>query len=262
MISVVIPVYNEETDLPGCLEAFTAQIWPGRFELIFVDNGSRDRSVAIIREFMQAHSQLDVRLLFEPRPGAAAAAQTGFSAARYPLIARTDADTVVAPNWLAAIESGFADASVVALCGRVSFREPTPLQHLFAIERLIEFHQRLHVRLKRPHFWGFNFAVRRSKFQEIGGFNTRLRLGEDLDLALRLARACGRGEHIRYAPEMRVFSSSRRYQLSRSWLRYTLDGYRAYFNLAWLHRLPRWMLYGIGEADEVSDEEALCPRKS
>jgi cellulose synthase/poly-beta-1,6-N-acetylglucosamine synthase-like glycosyltransferase len=261
MTSVVIPVYNEEIDLPGCLEAFTVQTWSGNFELIFVDNGSQDRSIPIIRGFMRAHPQLDVKLLFEPHRGAAAAAQRGFYAARYDLIARTDADTIVAPNWLAAIAAGFSDDRVIALCGRVRFREPTRLQRRLGLEKLIELHQRLHIALKRPHFWGFNFAVHRQKFLEIGGFNTRLRLGEDLDLALRLQRACGPKERIRYAPELCVFSSSRRYRLSRGWWRYTLDGYRTYFNLAWLHRLPRWMLYGIGEADEV-DEEELCLKKS
>jgi cellulose synthase/poly-beta-1,6-N-acetylglucosamine synthase-like glycosyltransferase len=253
MISVVIPAHNEETCISECLEAFTAQTWDGKFELILVDNGSRDHSVAFMREFMRAHPEIDVRLLSEAYPGVAAAAQTGFCAARYPWIARTDADTVVAPNWLAAIADGFADDRVIALCGRAGYREPTRLLRLLQMEKLIAFHQRLHVALKRPHFWGFNFAVRREKFKEIGGFNRRLRLGEDLDLALRLQRACRRGERIRYAPEMRVFSSSRRYHWGRAWYRYTLDGYRTYFNLAWFHRLPSWMLY---------PEEEMCAEKS
>lgn len=253
MISVVIPVYNEEAGICECLEAFAAQTWAGKFELILVDNGSGDHSVTHIREFMRKNPEIEVRLLFEKSRGVAAAAQTGFCAARYPLIARTDADTIVEETWLAAIADGFADHRVVALCGRVGYREPTPLLRLLQLERLIAFHQRLHVTLKRPHFWGFNFAVHREKFREIGGFNRRLRLGEDLDLALRLQRACRRGERIRYAPEMRVYSSSRRFHWGRAWCRYTLDGYRTYFNLAWFHRLPIWMLY---------PEEEMCAEKS
>ncbi len=241
MISVVIPLRDEEEFIIPCLEAFTRQSWPGEFELIVVDNGSRDGSVACIESFRRAHPRLSLRLLQEAQPGAAAASQTGFRAARYPLIARTDADTLVDRDWLAAIAAGFADPQVIALCGRVGFHQPTRLQRLLHVERLIEFHQRLHIGLRRPHFWGFNFAVRREKFWSIDGFNTRLRLGEDLDLALRLQGACRRGERIRYAPGMRVYSSSRRYHWGPDWRQYTIEGYRAYFNLAWLGRQPGWM---------------------
>jgi glycosyltransferase involved in cell wall biosynthesis len=241
MISVVIPVYNEADEIDGCLEAFARQTHRGPFELVIVDNGSTDGSRACIEAFRERHPDLTVRLIAEHERGIAVASQTGFEAAQYEIIARTDADTIVDVRWLEAIVRRFQDPRVAALCGHVGFRDPTLLQRALFLEQIIEFHQRVHVALRRPHFWGFNFAVRRGIFRRAGGFNTRLRLGEDLDLGLRLQESRRPGERIVYAPEARVYSSSRRYGLHREWLRYTLEGYRAYFARVWFGRLPDWM---------------------
>jgi len=246
MISVVIPVYNEAGEIESCLEAFARQTYRGPFELIVVDNGSTDDSQDRVEAFAQAHPHLDLRVIFEAKRGVAAASQAGFEAARYPLIARTDADTIVADRWLEAIARRFQDGWVAALCGHVGFRRPTPLQRFLLLEQLIELHQRLHIMIKKPHFWGFNFAVRREVFKRAGGFDTRLRLGEDLDLALRIQQALRPPERIVYAAEMRVYSSSRRYGLTRAWLRYTIEGYRAYFYRAWLGAIPPWMCLDEG----------------
>ena len=241
MISVVIPFYNEADTIRDCLEALAQSAYTGDFELILVDNGSTDSSMAQVQAFSQAHPSLSLRAIQESRRGVAAASQAGFAAAQYPIIARTDADTVVDSGWLSAIAQRFQEERVAALCGHVGFREPTPLQRWLFLESLIEFHQRLHILIKKPHFWGFNFAVRQEVFLRAGGFNTKLRLAEDLDLGLRLQHVLRPHEGIFYAPEMRVHSSSRRYGLNRRWLHYTIEGYRAYFQRAWLGRTPSWM---------------------
>jgi len=246
MISVVIPVYNEAEEIGDCLRAFVGQTYRGAFELIVVDNGSTDGSPARIEAFARAHPRLDLRLIHEARRGVAAACQAGFEAARYPIIARTDADTIVDPRWLEAIAQRFRDGRVAALCGHVGFRRLTPLQRRLRLEKVIELHQRFHILIKKPHFWGFNFAVRREVFQRAGGFNTQLRLGEDLDLALRIQQVLRPGERIVYAPEVRVYSSSRRYELTPQWWRYTIEGYRVYFYRAWLGKIPSWMCLEAG----------------
>lgn len=247
MISVVIPVRNEQDEIESCLGAFTRQTFEGSFEVVVVDNASTDGTAGRVRAFASRHPGLDVRLVHEPRLGVARASQTGFAEAQYDLIARTDADTLVDDRWFEAIAEGFRDERVAALCGHVGFRDHQPLQRWLGLERLIGLHQRTHVRLRKPHFWGFNFAVRRDAFQRAGGFDTRLKLAEDLDLGLRIQSALRPEERIVYAPMMRVASSSRRYRLSRGWLRYTLDGYRAYVARAWFGRTPSWMC--VDEAD-------------
>jgi glycosyltransferase involved in cell wall biosynthesis len=92
-LSVVIPVYNEEESLP--------LLWPElrsvlereaiSFEVLFVDDGSRDRSAEIIREVRERDPR--VRLVrLKRNAGETAATDAGFRAARGRLIVTMDAD--------------------------------------------------------------------------------------------------------------------------------------------------------------------------
>src|SRR5262245_17112025 len=51
-LSVVIPLYNEEESLPALHDVLTASLrsYPGPYEIIYVDDGSRDRSFALLQE--------------------------------------------------------------------------------------------------------------------------------------------------------------------------------------------------------------------
>ena len=91
-ISVVVPVLNGARSLPALLDALTRQtLGRDRFELIVVDNGSRDRTAAIALA-------AGARVIGEPRRGRARARNTGVAAATAPAIAFTDADCVPAPG--------------------------------------------------------------------------------------------------------------------------------------------------------------------
>jgi glycosyltransferase involved in cell wall biosynthesis len=92
-LSVIIPVYNEEESLP--------HLWPelrgvlermgGPFEVVFVDDGSRDRSAEIIRGFREADPR--VRLVrLKANAGETAATDAGFKSARGRHVVTMDAD--------------------------------------------------------------------------------------------------------------------------------------------------------------------------
>ena len=92
-LSVVIPVYNEEENLPplwtelrGVLEGR-----PLTFEIVFVDDGSQDRSAEIVRGFREADPR--VRLVrLKANAGETAATDAGFKAATGRLVVTMDAD--------------------------------------------------------------------------------------------------------------------------------------------------------------------------
>jgi glycosyltransferase involved in cell wall biosynthesis len=76
LFSIIVPFLNEERWLPGCLDALDAQTLDrSLFELIFVDNGSTDRSVEIVT----THG--GVRLLHEPQRDPYLARNRGIAAA-------------------------------------------------------------------------------------------------------------------------------------------------------------------------------------
>jgi glycosyltransferase involved in cell wall biosynthesis len=92
-LSVVIPLYNEEENLSHLWPELRGVLEPLglAFEVVFVDDGSRDRSAEIIRGFRDADAR--VRLVrFKANAGETAATDAGFKAAGGRLIVTMDAD--------------------------------------------------------------------------------------------------------------------------------------------------------------------------
>ena len=116
LFSVVIPVLNEKKYLPRCLDALTQQQFArDQYELIFVDNGSTDGSL----EFLQA--QPKVKLLRQETRDAYLARNSGIQAAQGKYVVFTDADCVVAKNWLARFAEEVEGSAPGILVGRLSF---------------------------------------------------------------------------------------------------------------------------------------------
>lgn len=121
-ISVAIAAYNEEQNIQTCIEALLPQLQP-KDEIIVVDNNSTDRTAAIA-------SSLGAKVIKESQQGMSFARNAGFNAATNEVIARTDADTSVCPEWLAVIRNHFQkdSSSLIALTGPVYLREFLPLK--------------------------------------------------------------------------------------------------------------------------------------
>ena len=97
LISVVIPVYDEAATLREIVARCLAQ--PFRVELVCVDDGSTDGSVAILRELEAVHPELRV-LLHPKNRGKGAALRTGFEAALGEVVLVQDADLEYDPaDW-------------------------------------------------------------------------------------------------------------------------------------------------------------------
>jgi len=204
LISVVIPAFNEEALLPRCLASLQHQDYPGPYEIIVVDNGSSDGTSRLAQES-------GARVLREPLKGVARARQKGSLEAQGEIIAGTDADTVVPPHWLSSLWSYLANhPERVAVHGPyLIYGAPWWTRLLLwawsYIQGAIAF-----VIPTTINIVGCNYAVRARSFRTIGGFNTELYRGEDLDLSLRL-RSVG---IVRFVPTLRVSSSGRYYSPS------------------------------------------------
>lgn len=79
MLSVVIPAYNEEELIGNCLNALVAQKTTEEFEVIVVDNNSRDKTAEIAEKYK---SKLNLKILLQKEKGRGAARQKGFAAQR------------------------------------------------------------------------------------------------------------------------------------------------------------------------------------
>jgi glycosyltransferase involved in cell wall biosynthesis len=119
MVSVVLACYNEEEVLAGSFEAIKDTLDDlGRpYEILFVDDLSRDRTREIIRKIADAHPALDIRvILHERNQGRGATVTDGFRAARGEIAGYLDVDLEVharyIPSLVRAIEKG-ADVATV-----------------------------------------------------------------------------------------------------------------------------------------------------
>ena len=98
LISVVIPVLNEEKVIGQCLESLTRQtLPPASFEVIVVDNGSTDRTLAVARQF---ENRLTLTILRKPGVHIAALRNFAAASAKGAFLAFLDADCLVPALWL------------------------------------------------------------------------------------------------------------------------------------------------------------------
>ena len=105
-LSVVVPVYNEEENLPHLWPELREVLEPLGlpFEVVFVDDGSRDRSAEIIREFREADRRVHL-VRFKANAGETAATDAGFKASRGRWVVTMDADLQNDPHDIPALLS-------------------------------------------------------------------------------------------------------------------------------------------------------------
>jgi len=114
-ISAVMPAFNEEANLEQSVGRMTAALatQARTFEVIVVDDGSRDGTAAVLERLKPIHPSL--RVVRHPvNRGYGAALRSGFAAARYPWIFLEDADNQFDPADVAALLARAADADIVA----------------------------------------------------------------------------------------------------------------------------------------------------
>ena len=179
-ISVVVCSYNGSRTLRDCLEGLQRLQYPD-FEVIVVDDGSKDATPEIARQYR-------CRLIRTENRGLSSARNTGMEAATGEIVAYTDDDARPDPHWLYYLADAYrrtTDAGVggpnivppgdgwIAQCVAASPGGPA---HVLLSDQEAE------------HIPGCNMSFRKSALQAIGGFDVRYRAaGDDVDLCWRLS---------------------------------------------------------------------------
>lgn len=187
-ITVVVPVYNREHLVTRTLDSIAAQdIRP--LSLIVVDNNSTDHTLDVVREWADSRagdSNLDIRILSEPRPGAARARQTGLEHVETEWVQFFDSDDVMAPGILSDALRHSADADLVcwmreqiSLTGRHSYNPYRP-------DDILRCH------LYNGMLFTEAYMVRTDFIKSVGGWNSDIRVWDDWELGLRLLLASPR----------------------------------------------------------------------
>lgn len=182
-VSVVIPTYNRAHLVGQAIESVLHQTCQ-YFEIIVVDDASTDNTQEVVKGFGDPRIQY---LLHEQNYGAPQARNSGAEVARYEYLAFLDSDDVWYPVFLErqlAVLNGFPPDVGMICCSMIqkqgeSRRVVTPsARHLTFDGNLIQ---------ARGGLCSSSFVVRRSAFQEIGGFDVNFSSFQDFDFLLRMS---------------------------------------------------------------------------
>jgi glycosyltransferase involved in cell wall biosynthesis len=259
-VSVIVPIYNGEADLPELLACLQQQTYPAeRVEYLLVDNNSDDRTPELLQAAVQdcQPKGFPLKYLAEKQiQSSYAARNAGIRAATGQVLAFTDADCRPDPNWLTALMQPFADSSVGLVVGEIAALSGKTLLEQYADRQdtLSQKHTLTHPFC--PYGQTANLAVRYAVLHQIGLFRPYLTTGGDADFCWRILKqtewkyafaeaAIVRHRHRATLPEFR--SQWRRYGKSNRYL-HELHGVDLMRKITWKesgYRLGRWLVKEI-----------------
>lgn len=208
-VSIVIPAYNEAQIIRRCVTAALAQT-VAPHEIIIVDNLSTDETVSVVQDLMGEFPKAGIRLIHQRlHQGIIPARNYGFDAATGDVIGRIDADSIIDSEWVHAVQTVFADETVMAATGPVSYHDMPLKKFGLQADRRV---RRLVSSLAQEYqfLFGSNMAIRRSAWEEIARdvcYDPENLMHEDIDLSIHLS---DHNLKVVYAPRMVGGMSARR----------------------------------------------------
>ena len=205
-VSVVVCTYNRSRQVGEALTHIDASAARAGLavEIVVVDNNSSDDTKEAVARAARS-STLPVRYVFEPQQGLSFARNRGLKTARGSIIAFTDDDCIVDPQWIAELWREFAaEPDVAVVGGRVDLY--TPEDRPVSIRPIAERVRYTNATQIYGLIMGCNLAFRRGVAERIGGFDPALGgsrgvIADDIEF---IYRALKRGLGIVFTPAARV----------------------------------------------------------
>jgi glycosyltransferase involved in cell wall biosynthesis len=181
-VSLVIPAYNDERYLKAALDSVARQtVMPS--EVIVVDNNSTDGTSAVAKAYPF------VRLIEEKQQGVGFAHHRGFLSAKYDLIARIDADTVLSENWVeTAIKYFDQHDNIAAITGKCYFYD-FPFKRSFSMCHAFWQNYVQNLIAGTTILWASNMVIRKTVWGEVISNQAVQSIHEDIDMSLKLKKA-------------------------------------------------------------------------
>lgn len=184
-VSIVVPIYNAESTIDFCVQSLLNQQYPAEYEIILVDNNSKDKTSQILDKYQDRRI---VRLEENACQSSYAARNKGIQHAQGEIVAFTDADCLADSQWLAKLVSSFQSQNVGGVAGIVRALDPKT-----AIEKYQEWKGFFtQDELAKGPFGAFpvaaNAAYRRDLILKAGLFNQKLISGGDCEFGKRVMR--------------------------------------------------------------------------
>lgn len=200
MISVIVPTYNEEASITACLKSLCNQtLARDEYEIIVVDGNSSDRTRELAKQYAD-------EVFIQTSKKVGGARNDGVMRAKGEIVATTDADCVIPPDWLGIIKKDFEKNNCVQLYGTVYPVENGLKNRLSLISAntlsCLGYYSGLFY-----YTLGCNTAFDKEAFIKAGMYRC-IDAGDDVEIALRMKKL----GKVKFDSHMRVGFSMRRYQ--------------------------------------------------
>lgn len=178
MVSFIVIAYNEERNIERTLRAILAQKDLSDYEVVVVNDGSKDKTVEVVTTLAAKHTAIRIVDL-QPNQGRGAARAAGVAAAKGRYFAFVDADIVLPEDWLARCLPYMKTHDA---CGGIA----VPDGDVAYVHRVLRLTPKV-----APHsttVTGSNGLFKREVFDKVS-FNPKKKNGEDVDLGYQILEA-------------------------------------------------------------------------
>lgn len=188
-VTIAIPAYNEERNLKSTVDNLLKLNYPKeKYEVIIVNDGSRDRTSQVAKQLIRNHHGFDIRLIEQENNGKGSAINRALKIAKGEFFIVLDADSYPEKDALVNILPHFENSDVAVVLPAMKVWEPKNLiQKIQRSEYIVNmFYKRIMSNLNCVPVIPGPFSVYRTKIlRDVGGFENR-NLTEDLEITLRL----------------------------------------------------------------------------
>lgn len=187
--SIIIPFRNEAQNLDALLDSIKAINYvKNLYEIIFVDDESKDNSVGIIKSYIRDNEHTDISILKNERHSNSPkkdAIKTAISKAKYEWIITTDADCIVTSNWLQSFNQFIIAKSPKLIVAPVTYKSTYTILNYFQLHDFLSL-QTATVSgfgISNPFLCnGANLCYDKTIFNDLNGFegNDDIASGDDV----------------------------------------------------------------------------------
>jgi glycosyltransferase involved in cell wall biosynthesis len=183
-VSVNIPAYNEEKFIGACLESLTNQTYPS-YEVIVVDDGSTDKTVSIIQQFVDKDPRF--KLVHQNHGGEAVARNCAAQSSKGEILCFLDADLAFAPDFVEKLIAPVLEGTAIGTFSREEYVK----NYDNPWARSWNMNDGMLTAKRHPDDFPYEDttfrAMRKSTFDSVGGFSSK-GSGDDKTLSSKLGQ--------------------------------------------------------------------------
>ncbi len=174
--SIIVPAYNRADTIMKTMDSLLGQTYP-YFEVIIADDGSSDHTA----ELFQVVEDDRIRYFYQKNAGVSAARNFGASKSQYDWLTFLDSDDTVSPHWLADFAKEIETSKVdIIFCGMRQINKK------FEVNKVVDPLDPYKDGQTKGLYNAGTFALKKSVFDTVEGYDSQIRFGENTELSIRL----------------------------------------------------------------------------